>query len=150
MKTGVDMVHVPYRGGRQALIALFAEHAQVMIDTLATSIEHIQAGQLRALAVTAAARLEILPDIPTLGDFVPSFEASGWQGIGAPRNTPVDIIDKLNREIAAGLADPRVKARIAASGYSVFASAPADFGKFIAAETEKWTKVVKFAGIKAE
>jgi tripartite-type tricarboxylate transporter receptor subunit TctC len=148
MMTGVDMLHVPYRGGGPALIDLLAGQVPVMFDTLGTSIEHIRAGKLRALAVTSATRSEVLPDIPTVGDFVPGYEGTGWQGVGAPRNTPAEIIDKLNKEINAGLADPRMKARIADFGYTVFANSPADFATFIAAYTEKWSKVIKFSGAK--
>jgi tripartite-type tricarboxylate transporter receptor subunit TctC len=148
MMTGVDMLHVPYRGGGPALTDLLAGQVPLMFDTLATSIEHIRAGKLRALAVTSATRSEVLPGIPTVGDFVPGYEGTGWQGLGAPRNTPAEIIDKLNKEINAGLADPRMKARIADFGYAVFASSPADFGTFIAAYTEKWAKVIKFSGAK--
>jgi len=114
-----------------------------MFDTLATSIEHIRAGKLRALAVTSATRSEVVPDIPTVGDFVPGYEATGWQGVGAPRDTPAEIIDKLNGAINAGLANPKMKARIADFGYTVFASSPAAFATFIAAYTEKWAKVIK-------
>jgi len=148
MMTGVDMLHVPYRGGGPALTDLLAGQVPVMFDTLATSIEHIKAGKLRALAVTSATRSEVLPDVPTVGDFVPGYEGTGWQGVGAPRNTPAEIIDQLNKEINAGLADPRMKARIADFGYTVFASSPADFRTFIAAYTEKWAKVIKFSGAK--
>jgi len=148
MMAGVDMLHVPYRGGAPALTDLLAGQVQVMFDTLITSIEHIRAGKLRPLAVTAATRVEVLPDIPTVGEFVPGYEAVGWQGVGAPRTTPVEIIDKLNKEINAGLADPRIKARIADLGYTVLASSPADFGRFIAAYTEKWAKVIKYSGAK--
>jgi tripartite-type tricarboxylate transporter receptor subunit TctC len=148
MMTGVDMLHVPYRGGGPALTDLLAGQVPVMFDTLATSIEHIKAGKLRALAVTSATRSEVLPDIPTVGDFVPGYEGTGWQGVGAPRNTPAEIIDKLNKEINAGLADPRMKARIVDFGYTVFASSPADFRTFIGAYTEKWAKVIKFSGAK--
>jgi tripartite-type tricarboxylate transporter receptor subunit TctC len=148
MMAGVDMLHVPYRGGAPALTDLLAGQVQIMFDTLSTSIEHIRAGKLRPLAVTAATRLEVLPDIPTVGEFVPGYEAVGWQGVGAPRNTPVEIIDKLNKATNAGLADPRVNARITDLGYTVFASSPADFGRFIAAYTEKWAEVIKFAGAK--
>jgi len=148
MMAGVDMLHVPYRGGAPALTDLLAGQVQVMFDTLITSIEHIRAGKLRPLAVTAATRVEVLPDIPTVGEFVPGYEAVGWQGVGAPRTTPVEIIDKLNKEINAGLADPRIKARIADLGYTVLASSPADFGRFIVAYTEKWAGVIKFAGAK--
>jgi tripartite-type tricarboxylate transporter receptor subunit TctC len=148
MMAGVDMLHVPYRGGAPALTDLLAGQVQVMFDTLITSIEHIRAGKLRPLAVTAATRVEVLPDIPTVGEFVPGYEAVGWQGVGAPRTTPVEIIDKLNKEINAGLADPRIKARITDLGYTVLASSPADFGRFITAYTEKWAKVIKFSGAK--
>jgi tripartite-type tricarboxylate transporter receptor subunit TctC len=148
MMTGVDMRHVPYRGGGPALTDLLAGQVSIMFDTLATSIEHIRAGKLRALAVTSATRSEVLLDIPTVGEFVPGYEGTGWQGVGAPRNTPTAIIDRLNQEINAGLADPRMKARIADFGYTVFASSPSDFGTFIAAYTEKWAKVIKFSGAK--
>jgi tripartite-type tricarboxylate transporter receptor subunit TctC len=148
MMTGVDMRHVPYRGGGPALTDLLAGQVSVMFDTLATSIEHIRAGKLRALAVTSATRSAVLPDIPAVGEFVPGYEGTGWQGIGAPRNTPTAIIDRLNHETNAGLADPRMKARIAEFGYTVFASSPPDFGTFIAAYTEKWAKVIKFSGAK--
>jgi tripartite-type tricarboxylate transporter receptor subunit TctC len=148
MMAGVDMLHVPYRGGGPALADLLAGQVPLMFDTLATSIEHIRAGKLLALAVTSATRSEVLPDIPTVGDFVPGYEGIGWQGVGAPRNTPAEIINKLNKEINAGLADPRMKARIADLGGTVFVSSPADFGTFIAEYTEKWAKVIKFAGAK--
>jgi tripartite-type tricarboxylate transporter receptor subunit TctC len=148
MMAGVDMVHVPYRGAPFALTALFAGEAHVMFDTVSTSIEHIRAGKLRALAVTAAMRLDVLPDIPTLGEIVPGYEGSVFSGIGAPRGTPPEIIERLNQEINAALADERMKARLAALGYTLFPGSPADFAKFIADETEKWGKVVKFAGMK--
>ena len=148
MMAGVDMLHVPYRGGGPALADLLAGQVPLMFDTLSTSIEHIRAGRLLALAVTSATRSEVLPDIPTVGDFVPGYEGTGWQGVGAPRNTPVEIIDKLNKAINAGLADSRMKGRIADLGGTVFASSPADFGRFIAAYTEKWAKVIKFSGAK--
>ena len=150
MMTGIDMVHVPYRGAAPALTDLLAGQVQVFFAITPASIEHIRAGKLRALAVTTATRSEALPDVPTVGEFVPGYEASGWFGIGAPKNTPAEIIDRLNKEINAALADPRVKARFAELGGTVFAGSPADFGKLIADETEKWGKVVKFAGIKAE
>jgi tripartite-type tricarboxylate transporter receptor subunit TctC len=127
---------------------LLAGQVQVMFDTLATSVEHIRADKLRALAVTSATRVDVLPDIPTVGDFVPGYEGTGWQGVGAPRSTPAAVIEKLNREINAVLADPNMKARIVEFGYTVFASSPADFGTFIAAYTEKWAKVIKFSGAK--
>ena len=148
MMTGVDILHVPYRGGGPALTDLLAGQVQVMFDTMATSIEHIRAGRLRPLAVTGATRAEVLPNVPPVGDFVPGYEGTGWQGVGAPRNTPAEIIDKLNKEINAGLADPRMKARIADLGGTVFASSPAEFATFIAEYTEKWAKVIKFAGAK--
>ena len=148
MMTGVDILHVPYRGGGPALTDLLAGQVQVMFDTMATSIEHIRAGKLHPLAVTGATRAEVLPNVPPVGDFVPGYEGTGWQGVGAPRNTPAEIIDKLNKEINTGLADPRMKARIADLGGTVFASSPAEFATFIAEYTEKWAKVIKFAGAK--
>jgi tripartite-type tricarboxylate transporter receptor subunit TctC len=150
MMAGVDMLHVPYRGGGPALADLLAGQIPVMFDTLATAIEHIRAGKVLALAVTSAKRSEVLPDIPTVGDFVPGYEGTGWQGVGAPKNTPAEIIDMLNKEINAGLADPRMKARIAALGGTVFASSPAEFGTFIADYTEKWAKVIRAANIKLQ
>jgi tripartite-type tricarboxylate transporter receptor subunit TctC len=150
LMAGIDMVHVPYRGSPSAITALLAGEVQVLFDPLAASIEHIRAGKLRALAVTGAARMDVLPDVPTVGEFVPGYEASGWQGIGAPKDTPVEIIDRLNKEINAGLADSTMKARIANLGGTVFVGSSADFGKVIAADTEKWNRVIKFAGVKAE
>ena len=123
---------------------------QVGFPSLPSAIEYVRAGKLRALAVTTATRSDALPDIPTVGEFVPDYEASAWYGIGAPRNTPVEVIDKLNKEINAGLADPKIKARLADLGGDVLALSPADFEKLIADETEKWAKVIKFAGIKAD
>ena len=148
MMTGVDMLHVPYRGAAPAMTDLLAGQVQVMFEPLATSIEHIRSDKLRALAVTSATRLDVLPGIPTVGDFVSGYEATGWQGVGAPRSTPAAVIEKLNREINAVLADPKMKARIVDFGYTVFVSSPADFGTFIAAYTEKWAKVIKFSGAK--
>jgi tripartite-type tricarboxylate transporter receptor subunit TctC len=150
MMAGVDMLHVPYRGAPEALVGLLGGEMQVMFDVLPASIENIRTGRLRALAVTGATRSEALPDIPTLSDSVPGYEASGWQGMAAPRNTPAEIIEKLNREINAGLADPKIKARLADLGGKAFVTSPAEFGKFIADETEKWARVVKFSGIKAD
>ena len=150
MMAGVDLVHVPYRGVAPALTDLLAGQVQVLFDTVPASLPHIRAGKLRALAVTTAARSEALPDVPTVGDFVPGYEASSIHGIGAPRNTPADIIDRLNKEVNAALADPKFKARIADLGGIVAVGSPADFGKIIAEETEKWAKVVKFSGAKAE
>ena len=147
MMTGVDMVHVPYRGAGPAITDLLGGQVQVLFDN---PIEHIRAGRLRALAVTTTTRSEALPDIPTLGEFVPGYDASGWFGIGAPKDTPVQIIDRLNREINACLADPRMKARLTDLGGIVLSGSPADFGKHIADETEKWGKVVRAADIKPE
>ena len=129
---------------------LIAGQVQVSFIGLVVAIEHIRTGKLRALAVTSATRSDVLPDIPTVGDFVPGYEASNWYGIGAPRNTPVEVIEKLNKETNAGLADPMIKARFADLGATVLPGSSADFGKLIAEETEKWAKVVKFAGIKAD
>ena len=150
MMAGVDLVQVPYRGVAPALTDLLAGQVQVLFDTVPASLPHIRAGKLRALAVTTAARSEALPDVPTVGDFVPGYEASSIHGIGAPRNTPADIIDRLNKEVNAALADPKFQARIADLGGIVAVGSPADFGKIIAEETEKWAKVVKFSGAKAE
>jgi tripartite-type tricarboxylate transporter receptor subunit TctC len=144
------MVHVPYRGGGPALTDLLGGQVQVMFPGTVASIEYIRAARLRALAVTAATRSETLPGIPTMGEFVPGYEASQWFGIGAPKNTPTEIVDKLNKEINAGLADPKIKARLADLGGEVFAGSPTDFGKLIADETEKWGKVIRAANIKAE
>jgi tripartite-type tricarboxylate transporter receptor subunit TctC len=150
MMAGVDLVHVPYRGGGPALTDLLGGQMQVYFPTTVASIGYIRAGRPRALAVTAATRSDALPDIPTVGEFVPGYEASFWSGIGAPKNTPSEIIDKLNKEINAGLADPKMKARLADLGGTVLAGSPADFGKLIAEEIEKWAKVIQFAGIKAD
>ena len=150
MMAGVDMLHVPYRGGGQVMTDLIAGQVQVSFIGLTVAIEHIRSGKVRALAVTSATRSDVLPDIPTVGEFVPGYEASAFWGIGAPRNTPVEIIDKLNKEINAGLADPKVKARLADLGGAVLPGAPADFGKLIADETEKWGKVIRAANIKVE
>jgi tripartite-type tricarboxylate transporter receptor subunit TctC len=150
MMTGVDMVHVPYRGGGPALTDLLGGQVQVYFGPMPPSIEHIRSGKLRALAVTSSGRSQALPDIVAMSDFVPGYEASQWYGIGVPKNTPSEIIDKLNKEINAGLADPKIKARLADLGGTLLAGSPADFGKLIADETEKWGKVVKFAGIKPD
>jgi tripartite-type tricarboxylate transporter receptor subunit TctC len=147
MMAGVDMVHIPYRSW--PLPDLLAGQVPLMFEPIGSSLEYIRASKVRALAVTAAIRAEVLPDLPTVGEFVPGYEASGWQGVGAPRNTPVEIINKLNGEINAAITDPKMKARIADLGGTVFASSPAEFRTFIAAYTEKWAKVIKFAGIKA-
>ncbi len=150
MMTGINMVHVPYRGAAPALTDLLGGQVHVYFPQPAASIEYIRAGKLRALAVTAATRSEALPDIPAVGEFVPGYEASGWQGIGAPKSSPTEIVDKLNNEINGALADPKIKARLANLGNAPLALSPADFGKLIADDTEKWAKVIKFAGIKPE
>ncbi|MGE5780289.1 MAG: Bug family tripartite tricarboxylate transporter substrate binding protein [Hyphomicrobiales bacterium] len=150
MMTGVNMLHVPYRGAPPALTDLIAGQVHVMFDNMPSSIEHIRAGRLRPLAVTATTRLEALPDVPPLADFVPGFETSAWAGIGAPKDTPAEIIDKLNREINGGLVDPKIKARIADLGGMVLALSPTEYGKRIAEETEKWAKVIKFSGAKPD
>jgi len=150
MMTGVNLVHVPYRGGAPAVTDLIGGHLQVIFCPVSEGIEHIKAGKLRALAVTTAARLDVFPDVPTVGDFVPGYEASGFAGIGAPRNTPAEIIDLLNKELNAGVADAKVKARIVELGGSVLGGAPAEFGTILSEATEKWAKVIKFAGIKTE
>jgi tripartite-type tricarboxylate transporter receptor subunit TctC len=147
---GIDMVHVPYRGAPPALTDLLGGQVQLMFAPLPPSIEYVRAGKLRALAVTTAARSDALPDIPTVSDFVPGYEASGFYGIGAPKGTPAEIVDRLNKEINAGLTDPKLKARLANLGSSVFVGSPSDFAKLIADETEKWAKVVKFSGAKAD
>jgi tripartite-type tricarboxylate transporter receptor subunit TctC len=150
MMAGVNMVHVPYRGGGPALTDLLGGQVQVIFASTVSSIEYVKTGRLRALAVTAATRSDALPDVPTVGEFVPGYEASAWFGIGAPKNTPSQIIDKLNEAINAGLGDPKIRARLADFGGTPLVGSPADFGKFIADETEKWGKVVKFVGIKAD
>jgi tripartite-type tricarboxylate transporter receptor subunit TctC len=148
MLAGIDLVHVPYRGQPAALTDLLGGQVQVSFAPMPPTIEFIRAGKLRALAVTSAARLETLPDVATVAEFVPGYEASTWSGLGAPRNTPAAIIDKLNKEVNAGLADPKLNASFADVGAVVLGGSPGDFAKFIAAETEKWAKVIKFAGIK--
>jgi tripartite-type tricarboxylate transporter receptor subunit TctC len=148
--TGVSMVHVPYRGAAAAVNDLLGGQIQVTFTELASSIGFIRAGRLRALAVTTAMRLEALPEVPAMAEFVPGFEASQWNGVGAPKNTPSEIIDKLNKEVNAALVDPKIKARMAEWGGTVLPGTPAEFDKFIADEIEKWAKVIKFAGIKAD
>jgi tripartite-type tricarboxylate transporter receptor subunit TctC len=150
MMTGIEMLHVPNRGAPPALTDLLAGQVQVMFDVLLSSIEYIRSAKLRALAVTTVRRAEVLPDISTAADFVPGYEASGWVGLCAPKNTPADIADKLNREINAAVADPKVKAQLADLGGTVVPLSTIDFGKLIGEETEKWAKVVRFAGIKVE
>jgi tripartite-type tricarboxylate transporter receptor subunit TctC len=149
MMTGVDIVHVPYRGGAPALTDVLAGQVQVIFSNMGASLEYIKSGKLRPLAVTTAMRAEALPDVPALGEFVPGYEASGWKGICAPMGTPAGIVDRLNLEINAALAEPRIKARLADLGGTVLAGSPTDFGRFIVEETEKWAKVIRFAGIKA-
>jgi tripartite-type tricarboxylate transporter receptor subunit TctC len=150
MMAGVGMVHVPYRGIAPALTDLMAGQLQVYFGALTSSIEYIKAGRLRALAVTTAKRSAALPDLPTVGEFVPGYEASQWYGLGVAKNAPTEIIDRLNKEINVALADPNMKARLADLGGTALAGSPADFGKLIADETEKWAKVIKSVGIKAE
>jgi tripartite-type tricarboxylate transporter receptor subunit TctC len=150
MMAGVNLIPVQYRSSGPALTDLMAGQVQVMFDPLGSSIEYIRAGRLRALAVTTATRAEALPDVPTVGEFVPGYEASLWQGIGAPKSTPPEIVDKLNREINAALADPKIKARLADLGSTPLAQSPGEFAKLIAADTEKWGNVIRAANIKAE
>ena len=150
MMTGVNMIHIPYRGGAPALTDLLGGQVQVYFDTMTASIEYIKTGKVRLLALTSAVRSELLPDIPTVADFVPGYEASQWYGVGAPRNTPGEVVAKLNQEINAALADRTMKARLADLGGTVLGGTPAEFGKLIADETEKWSKVIKFANIKAD
>jgi tripartite-type tricarboxylate transporter receptor subunit TctC len=147
---GVDLVTVNYRGTGPALPDLIGGQVQVMFDLVVSSVEQIRAGRLRPLGVTTAARIDSLPDVPPIGDFVPGYEASGWQGIGAPKNTPVEIIDKLNKEMNAALADAAFKARLADLGALPFATSAAEFGQFIVEFTEKWAKLIRAANIKAE
>jgi tripartite-type tricarboxylate transporter receptor subunit TctC len=150
MMTGVDMVHVPYRGSPLAMTDLLGGQVQVIFDNMPGSIGYLRAGKLRPLAVTTLTRSELLPEVPPLRDFVPGYEASAWYGVGAPRSTPAAIIDKLNKEINSALADPALAARLIDIGGTTLPGSPADLGKFVAEETEKWGKVVKFAGIKPE
>jgi tripartite-type tricarboxylate transporter receptor subunit TctC len=150
MMTGVNLVHVPYRGAGPALADLLGGQVQVMFATLSSSIEYVRAGKLRALAVTTATRSDVMPDVPTVSDFVPGYEASFWTGIGLPKNTPAEVVDTLNQEINAALSDPKMKTRFAELGATVLGGSPADFGKLIADETEKSRNVVKFSGAKAD
>jgi tripartite-type tricarboxylate transporter receptor subunit TctC len=149
LMTGIDMVHVPYRGGAPAMSDLIAGQVQVMFSNL-PAVEYIRAGKLRALAVTTATRSDELADVPTIGEFVPGYEASAWYGLGAPKGTPAEIVETLNKETNAALADPMIKARLADFGGRALVGSPADFGRLIVEETEKWAKVVKFANIKVE
>ena len=150
MMAGVDIVHVPYSNQMQAVTDLIAGRVQISFDAMPTTIEYARAGKLRALAVTTATRSPALPDVPSVGEFVPGYDASSWHGVCAPRNTPAEIIDRLNKEINAALVDPTLKEQLAGLGGTVAPGTPADFGRFLAEETEKWAKVVKFAGIKPE
>jgi tripartite-type tricarboxylate transporter receptor subunit TctC len=150
MMTDTDMVQVHYRGAGPAMPDLISDRVQVMFDSLPSAIQQIRSGKLRPLAVTTATRLDVLPDVPTVAEFVPGYEASGWYGVVAPRNTPAEIVDKLNKEINAILADPKVRERIADVGSTPFAGSAADFAKFIAEDTEKWGKVIRAANIKPE
>jgi len=150
MLTGADMVHVPYRGASPAMTGLLGGQVQVCFCPLSATVEHVRSGTLRALAVTTAYRSEALPDVPTMSEFVPGYEASNWYGIGAPRNTPAEIVDKLNREINTVLADRGMRTRIADLGETVLGGSPAEFAKLIAEETEKWAKVVEFCGAKVD
>ena len=148
MMTGVDMVHVPYRGAAPALTDLLGGQVQIMFDNMASSVEHVRSGKLRGLAVTTAARSEALPELPTVGDFVAGYEASGLYGVGVPKDTPAEVVDKLNREINAAVNDPKMKPRLADLGGTVLSGTAADFGRLLAGEVEKWGKVVKFSGAK--
>jgi tripartite-type tricarboxylate transporter receptor subunit TctC len=150
MLAGVNLVHVPYRGQGPAMTDLLGGQLQVIFATTPGTTEYVRIGKLRALAVTTRARAEALPEVPTVADFVPGYEASQWYGFGAPKNTPPEIIERLNKAVNAALVDPKMKARLADFGGTVMPGSPADFGKLIAEETEKWGKVVKFAGIKAD
>jgi tripartite-type tricarboxylate transporter receptor subunit TctC len=150
MMTGVNLVHVPYRGGPPALTDLLGGQVQVMFVAMSVAIEYITTGKLRPLAVTGTSRSDALPDTPAMADFVPGYEASTWGGIGAPNGTAIETIDTLNKEINASLADPKIKVKLASLGGTALAGSPADFGRLIAHETEKWAKVIKFAGIKPQ
>ena len=150
MLTGTDMVHVPYRGGAPALTDLIAGQVHVMFDNIPTCAEHVKSGKLRGLAVTSTTRSDVLPDLPTLADFLPGYEASAWYGFAAPKNTPAAIIEKLNKEINAILAEPAAKTRFTELGAILLPGSAADFGKLLADETEKWGKVVKFSGAKVD
>jgi tripartite-type tricarboxylate transporter receptor subunit TctC len=150
MMAGVNLVHVPYRGAGPALVDLLGGQVQVTFNSLLAAIEYIKTGKLRALAVTTATRSELLPDIPTISEFFPGYESIFWTGAGAPKNTPAEIIDRLNKEINSGLADPKLRARLADLGGAPFVGSPADFGKLIADDTEKWGKVIRAANIKLD
>ena len=150
MMTRVNLVHVPYKGGAPAVADLISGHVQVIFAPISESIQQIKAGKLRPLAVTTAARLDVMPDVPSVSEFVPGYEASGFAGIGVPKNTPTEIVTLLNKELNAGLADSKIKTRIVELGGTVLGGTPAEFGAILSEATEKWAKVIKFAGIKAE
>ncbi len=150
MMAGLDIVHVPYRNQAQAATDLIAGQLQVSFDVMPTTIQQVRSGTLRALAVTTASRSDALPDVPAVAEFVPGYEASSWHGIGAPKGTPATIVERLNKEINAALADPKHQARLADVGGAPMPMSPAEFGKFIAEETQKWAKVIKFAGAKID
>jgi tripartite-type tricarboxylate transporter receptor subunit TctC len=150
MMAGVDLLHVPYRGGAAAMTDLMSGQVQVMFEPVAGPLEHLRSGRLRALAVTTTARSPALPDVPTVGEFVPGYEASSWYGLAAPKGTPAEIVAILNSAVNAGLADPKLRMQFADQGATVFACSPEDFGRFVAAETDKWGKVVKFAGLRPD
>jgi tripartite-type tricarboxylate transporter receptor subunit TctC len=150
MMAGINMVHVPYRGAAPALTDLMGAQVQVMFVTTLSSIQYVRAGKLRALAVTSATRSEALPEVPTVGEFLPGYEASNWYGVGVPKKTPTEIVEKLNKEINAAIADPKLKARFAELGAEPMKMTPAEFEKFVVGETEKWGKVVRAANIRAE
>ena len=150
MMTGIDFVHVPYRGNAPELTDLMAAQVQLVFPSIAASLEYFRAGRLRALAVTTTTRSQLLPDVPAVAEFFPGYEASGWYGVGVPKKTPTEIVEKLNREINAAVAAPKLRARFADLGVEPMSMTPAEFEKFIAVETEKWGKVVKLAGIKVD
>jgi tripartite-type tricarboxylate transporter receptor subunit TctC len=150
LMAGVDLVTVGYRGGAPALIDLLSGQMHVMFETPTATIAHVKTGKLRALAVTSATRSEVLPDVPVMADFIPGFEASAWYGLGAPKDTPAEVVDTLNRSVNAGLADATIKRRLTELGGAPMPLSPAEFGKLIADDTEKWGKVIRTANIKAE